>query len=171
MSKSAQKIKPNQLARASKLIPRMPQKWQPWLLSRLMGTIIKFAGTAKIRVEKLDANECVISLKNRKRVQNHIGSVHAAAMALLAESATGFMTALSVPDNRIIVLRSMELTYVKRASGDMKAVAQFSDEQVQYIRETDKGDIDVPVVITDENGDQTVEARMIWAWTMKKKKA
>ena len=163
--------RPNRLARAARLIARLPKRWQPTLLSRLMGTIIKFAGTAKVRVEKLEPNECIIILKNRKRVQNHIGSVHAAAMALIAESATGFMTALTVPDNRIIVLRSMELTYVKRATGDMKAVASFSQEQIDFIAQTPKGDIEVPVIITDENGEETVAAKMVWAWTMKKKKA
>ncbi|CAA0121702.1 Uncharacterised protein [BD1-7 clade bacterium] len=163
--------KANQLSRAVWVVSRFPSRWQPWLLSRLMGTIIPFAGTAKIRVTALQANECIVQVKNRKRVQNHIGSVHAAAMALIAESATGFMTALSVPDNRIIVLRSMELTYVKRATGDMTARAYFSPEQLTHIQETEKGDIEVPVTITDVNGDETVEARMVWAWTPKKKKS
>lgn len=88
---------------------------------------------------------------------------------LLAESATGFMTGMTVPDDRIVVIRSMKLEYLKRASGDMKAVASFSDEQVQYIKDTPKGDIEVPVVITDANGTETVKATMIWAWTPKKK--
>jgi len=163
------KEKKNQLSRVMGAIEKLPKGWQVAARSLVMGKVIKFAGTAGCRVEKLTPQECIIVMRNKKKVQNHIGSVHAAAMGLLAESATGFMTGLTVPDDRIIVIRSMKLEYLKRASGDMKAVASFSDEQVEYVRNTPKGDILVPVVITDENGTETVKAEMIWAWTPKKK--
>ncbi|MDK2777675.1 MAG: DUF4442 domain-containing protein [Pseudomonadota bacterium] len=159
----------NRLSSVTDKINRLPARLRPWVLSRVMGRVIPFAGTAATRVEKLTPNECIIVMRNRRRVQNHIGSVHAAAMGLLAESATGFMTGLSVPDDRIIVIRSMQLEYLKRASGDMTATARFSDEQLDYVRNTEKGDIEVPVTITDETGTETVKARMIWAWTPKKR--
>lgn len=161
--------KTNRLTKAVNTINKLPESMRVFALSKIMGKIIKFAGTSGIRVEKLTPNECVIVMPNRKKVQNHIGSVHAAAMGLLAESATGFMTGMTVPDDRIIVIRTMELEYQKRASGDMKAVASFSEEQVKYIENTPKGDIEVPVVITDETGTETVKAKMVWAWTPKKK--
>ncbi|ASP39181.1 DUF4442 domain-containing protein [Bacterioplanes sanyensis] len=161
--------KGNQLTQLLRTVRRLPESWRPKALSFIMGKVIPFAGTAGTRVEKLEPQECIIVLRNRRKVRNHIGSVHAAAMALLAESATGFMTALSVPDDRIIVIRKMELEYLKRASGDMKAVASFSDEQVEYVRNTDKGDIEVPVTITDATGTETVKATMVWAWTPKKR--
>ena len=130
---------------------------------------MRFAGTAGTKVLKLTPNECIIVMPNKKKAQNHIGSVHAAAMALMAESATGFITGLSVPDSRILVIRSMELEYIRRATGDMKAVSSFTDEQIAYIKNTEKGDIEVPVVMTDSTGTETVKARMVWAWTPKKK--
>lgn len=159
----------NRLTRLTQSVNKLPAAWRPWALSFIMGRVIPFAGTSGTRVEKLTANECVIVMRNKKKVQNHIGSVHAAAMALLAESATGFMTGLSVPDDRIIVIRSMELEYLKRATGDMTAVASFSDEQLAYVKNTEKGDIQVPIKITDSTGTETVKATMIWAWTPKKK--
>lgn len=159
----------NKLTRTVGLVQKLPKSLQTTALSFLMGKVIPFAGTSGTRVEKLTPNECVIVMRNKKKVQNHIGSVHAAAMGLLAESATGFMTGMTVPDDRIIVIRSMELEYQKRASGDMKAVASFSDEQIQFIKDNPKGDISVPVVITDANGTETVKATMVWAWTPKKK--
>ncbi|WP_419813408.1 DUF4442 domain-containing protein [Bacterioplanoides sp.] len=159
----------NKLSTLVGKIEKLPVSWQAPVISFLMGKVIPFAGTSGTRVEKLTPTECIIVMRNKKKVQNHIGSVHAAAMGLLAESATGFMTGLSVPDDRIIVIRSMKLEYGKRASGDMKAVASFSNEQVQFIKDTPKGDIEVPVVITDGTGTETVKATMIWAWTPKKK--
>lgn len=162
-------MKANRLSRLVSTLNKLPPGLRVWALSTVIGRIVRFAGTASCRVEKLTPNECIIVLRNKKKVQNHIGSVHAAAMALMAESATGFITGLSVPDSRILVIRNLELEYVRRATGDMKAVASFSNEQVAFIQNSEKGEIQVPVVITDSTGAETVKARMVWAWTPKKR--
>lgn len=161
--------KPNKLSMLVNSLNKLPNGLRVWTLSTVIGRIVRFAGTANTRVEKLTPNECIIVLRNKKKVQNHIGSVHAAAMALMAESATGFITGLSVPDSRILVVRNLELEYVRRATGDMKAVASFSDEQIAFIKTTEKGEIEVPVKITDSTGEETTKARMVWAWTPKKR--
>lgn len=161
--------KMNRLSTVVNVFTKLPESIRSFALSKAMGRVVKYAGTSGLRFEKLTPNECIVVIKNRKKVQNHIGSVHAAAMGLLAETATGFMTGLTVPDSRIIVIKSMHLEYLKQASGDMKAVATFSDKQLDYIRNTEKGDINVPVVITDSNGVETVKATMIWAWAPKRR--
>lgn len=163
--------KPNQLTRVLNTISKLPRAWQQPAMSFAIGRVVRFAGTAGTRIEKLSPTECILHMPNRKKVQNHIGSVHAAAIALLAESASGFITGQSVPDSRILVIRSLEVVYLKRASGDMTAVSSFTDEQVAYIKNTEKGDIDVPVVITDATGTETAKVKMVWAWTPKKKPA
>ena len=161
--------KQNRLTATVNTFQKIPKPIRTFALSKVLGRAIKYAGTSGLRFEKLTPNECIIVIPNRKKVQNHMGSVHAAAMGLLAETATGFMTGLSVPDNRIIVIKSMHLEYLKQATGDMKAVATYSDEQIEYIKNNEKGDINVPVVITDEKGVETVKATMIWAWAPKRK--
>tara|TARA_Y100000782_G_C10100817_1_gene230355 strand:+ start:281 stop:775 length:495 start_codon:yes stop_codon:yes gene_type:complete len=161
--------KPNRLTTVVNTFQKMPKPIRTFALSKAMGMVVKYARTSGLRFEKLTPNECIIVIPNRRKVQNHIGSVHAAAMGLLAETATGFMTGLTVPDNRIIVIKSMHLEYLKQATGDMKAVATFTDEQLDFIRNNEKADINVPVVITDEKGVETVKATMIWAWAPKRK--
>ncbi len=54
------------------------------------------AGAAGILIDKLAIDEAILRLRNRRRVQNHIGGIHAAATALLAESATGAVFAMNV---------------------------------------------------------------------------
>ena len=161
--------KPNRLTTVVNTFQKLPRPIRTFALSKAMGRVIKYAGTSGLRYEKLTPTECIIVIPNRKKVRNHIGSVHAAAMGLLAETATGFMTGLTVPDNRIIVIKSMKLEYLKQASGDMKAIATFTDEQIEFIKNNEKGDINVPVVITDGKGIETVKATMIWAWAPKRK--
>lgn len=158
----------NRLNKVMNNIARLPTGWQPFVRSKLIGRIIPFAGTAGCRIETLTNNECVVVLKNRKKVGNHIGTIHAAAMALVAESATGFVTGMNVPDSRIVVIRSMELTYLKRTKGDLTARASLSDADIQRIMSDEKGDITVPVKMTDEEGNETVTAKMVWAWVPKR---
>lgn len=158
----------NRLNKVMNTIARLPAGWQPGVRSFLMGKIIPFAGTASVRFQVLTNNECIVVLKNRRKTGNHIGTLHAAAMALAAESATGFVCAMNVPDSRVLVIRSMELTYLKRTKGTFTAHARLSDEQVKRLQNEEKGDITVPVVLTDEEGTESVQANMIWAWTPKR---
>ena len=138
--------KNNRLTTVVNTFQKLPESIRTFALSKAMGRVIKYAGTSGLRFEKLTPNECIIVIPNRKKVQNHIGSVHAAAMGLLAETATGFMTGLSVPDNRIIVIKSMNLEYLKQATGDMKAVATFNDEQVDYIKPVSYTHLTLPTI-------------------------
>lgn len=139
-------------------------------MSFVFGRIIKFAGTAKIRIDMLEFKGSKLTLKNRRRVQNHIGSVHAAATGLLGESATGFLIGLHIPDDKIPLLKSMHVDYVKRSQGDLVAMAVVTDQQISDMRNTVKGEVTVKVVITDEKGNEPVNCEYVWAWIPKKKK-
>lgn len=159
----------NKLSKLVTGVTRLPSSMQPTALSFLFGNVIKFAGTSKVRVESLDFSQSRLVLKNRKRVQNHIGGIHAAAMALLGESATGFIVGMHVPDNRIPLLKNMNIDYVRRAAGDLTAVAHVTDEQIQQMRNDEKGEISVAVVITDTESKEPINAEYIWAWVSKKR--
>jgi hypothetical protein len=67
------------------------------------------------------------------------------------------------------LIKSLKLDYKKLAKGDMKAVATLTDEQRQKILTEPKGEVLVPVVITDATGNSPVEAEMLWAWVPKKR--
>jgi len=91
-------------------------------------------------------------------------------MALLAETATGFVVGMNVPDDKLMLLKSMKVSYFKRAQGDMRAVATLSPEQVGRMFSEDKGDVLVDVVVTDESGESPIACEMVWAWVPKKRK-
>ncbi|EKX55456.1 hypothetical protein GUITHDRAFT_62618 [Guillardia theta CCMP2712] len=132
---------------------------------------VKFAGTAGIKFEALEEHSSVLSLKNRFWVQNHIKGVHACGMALLAETATGSVIGMNVPDSCIPLLKSMTVEYLKVAKGDLKGVATLDEEQRRLIRESEKGELVVPVKITDSEGKEPIRATMLWAWIPRTRKA
>ena len=142
---------------------------QSFLLTTLFTSKVKFAGTTGVKIEKVSHQQTILSLKNKKTVQNHIGGIHAIAAAVLAESATGIVFGMNVPDSRLPLLKSMKVNYQRRMQGDLKAVANLTLEQTKMIEAQDKGDIIVPVIITDESGQQPIECEMEWAWVSKKR--
>lgn len=135
----------------------------------LFGAFVRFFRTGGLEILELKEGKAHIRMKNRKRVQNHIGTAHAAAMALLAESATGLAIGLSVPDDKVPVIKSLHVDYVKRATGDLEAVASLSQAELARMSTEEKGDIVVPVTVTDAKGIEPIKCKMVWAWTPKRK--
>lgn len=128
---------------------------------------VKLAGTSGIEVLHTDGKSVTFRQKNKRKVQNHIGSVHAAAMALLAESTTGFIVGINLPGDKLPLIKRMELNYVKRATGDMTAVASLTEEQICLMQREPKGEVNVAVTVKDERGVIPLECVMIWAWITK----
>jgi acyl-coenzyme A thioesterase PaaI-like protein len=162
---------PNQLARRVASMKKVPAPLRPWLISKLLGSVVPLVGTAGLRFDEITPDRVVVSIRNRKPVQNHIKGVHAAAMALLAETATGFCVGMNLPDDKLPLIKTLKVDYLKRASGDMQAVAQLRPEQIQQILTQDKGEVTVPVSITDQSGQSPIQCEMVWAWVPKVRKA
>jgi len=150
-------------------INKSPLFLRSFLLTKLFTTKVKFAGTTGIKIEAVTNNQVRLSLANKKSVQNHIGGIHAIAAAVLAESATGIVFGMNVPDSKLPLLKSMQVNYQRRMQGNLTAVAQLTDEQISVIEADDKGNVLVPVVIEDESGESPIECVMEWAWVSKKR--
>src|SRR5262245_25151902 len=64
-----------------------------------------------------------IHMHKRRRVLNHIGTVHAIAMCNMAELAAGTMTDVTVPTTHRWIPKGMNVEYLKKATTDLKATA------------------------------------------------
>jgi acyl-coenzyme A thioesterase PaaI-like protein len=155
------------LSRALARVERLPGPLRTWARSQAIGRVIPFVGTAGLRIERLDRERCVIALPNRRKVRNHIGGVHATATALLAETATGMMVGMHLPDAKLPLLKRMGVAYLKRAEGAVRAEAWLPAADAARMQNDEKGDVVVPVTVTDAAGTVTVECEMCWAWITK----
>ncbi|MFN3617331.1 MAG: DUF4442 domain-containing protein [Aquabacterium sp.] len=160
--------RPNQLARTVAKLQGLPMIGA-WATSFALGRVVPYVGTSGLRYEVLSPERVVVRIRNQRKVQNHIKGVHAAAMALLAETATGFCVGMNLPDDKLPLIKTMKIDYVRRSQGDMVADARLRPEQIQQILSQDKGEVTVPVTITDDSGEQPIQAEMVWAWVPKKK--
>jgi acyl-coenzyme A thioesterase PaaI-like protein len=161
--------KPNRLLRlVQKINGQVPKVLRPTVLSLAFNSYIRYAGTTGLKITRWDADEAVVICKNRWHIQNHIGGVHATAMATLAESATGMLFGLHVPDSKLPLLKSLHVDYKAVARGDLTAVATLSKDQMATIESNPKGAMVVPVRITDSEGKEPIQCQMEWAWITKK---
>ena len=149
----------------------LPKSTQSFVLTKTFSKIVPYVGTTGIVYEEVTPNKLVVSLENKKAVQNHIGSVHAVAVTLLAETATGFILGINLPSDRILLVKSYEVNFYRPIKkGQMAAIATLSDEQRQYILDTPKGEMIIPCVIEDRNSDSDrdpITVEMTWAWIPK----
>jgi acyl-coenzyme A thioesterase PaaI-like protein len=150
-------------------VNKAPKFIQPFILTTFFASKVKFAGTTGVKIEKVTHQQTILSLKNKKSVQNHIGGIHAIAAAVLAESATGIVFGMNVPDDRVPLLKSMTVDYQRRMKGNLKAVANLTADQINIIEGQEKGDMTVPVSITDDSGLMPIICEMEWAWVTKKR--
>lgn len=160
----------NRFSRYVDRINKLPSSVRSFLLTRLFCSQIKFAGTAKVTLIKVSEQEVELFLANKKKVQNHIGGIHAVAAALLAESATGIISAMHVPDSHLLLLKSMTLNFNRRMQGDIRALATLTEQQINSLATEERGDIEVAVKIIDQSEQEPIDCTMVWAWLPKKKR-
>lgn len=159
----------NSMFRRLRGLDKVPLVWRKWVRNRLMGRFVPFLRTAGLKFDTLSREAVQVSVVNRQAVQNHIEGVHACVMALLAETATGFVTQMNTPDDKLILLKSMNIQYVRRSQGNMYAVAEMSDEMAMRLQAEEKGNFVVPCRVFDESGEEPVVVEMTWAWVLKKR--
>jgi acyl-coenzyme A thioesterase PaaI-like protein len=160
--------KANRLQRSLSPIEKVPGPIRTVVRSQVIGRVVPFVGTAGLVIEEMSPERVVVRVANKRRVQNHIRSVHAAAMTLIAETATGFVVGMNVPDDRVPVVKSLQVDFVKRSKGALRAEATLSAEERERIAREPKGEVLVPVKVTDESGGEPIICKMLWAWTPKR---
>lgn len=156
--------KPNRLERQLERLDEVPAFARNWYRNIVLRRAVPFTGTAGLDFLQMGKGLVEVGIKNEKRVQNHIGGVHASAMNLLAETATGMVVGMNVRDDCIPLAKELKMAFKKRATGGLRAVATLSDEQRAAMQACDKGEVHVAVTVTDEAGVNPVECEFVWAW-------
>lgn len=124
-----------------------------WLFSRLVCLKSPYFTSIRPVFDVLEPGRAAAHFRKRRAVCNHIGTVHAIAMANLCELVAGTMTEVSIPASMRWIPRGMQIAYLGKAETDIRAEAIFP-----AIDEGRAQDVVVPVDITDQRGARVVHA-------------
>ncbi len=89
----------------------------------------------------------------RRRVENHLGSIHALALGNLCELAAGMVTEVTTPPGTRWIPRGMTIEYLRKAESEVCATARLDKSDWSA-----PGNVAVPVSVADKNGNEVVRA-------------
>jgi acyl-coenzyme A thioesterase PaaI-like protein len=138
-----------------------------WMFARLVcWKAPYFAGIAP-RIESLEPGRGVASIAHRRRVTNHIGTVHAIALCNLAEFIGGLACEVAIPSSMRWIPKGMRVQYLKKAVGTMRAVA--TPAFPPHVA-AEGYELPFEVVVEDPQGDTVLRA-VIAMWISPRKAA
>lgn len=93
---------------------------------------------------------CKVKMRKRRRVENHLKTVHAIAMCNMCELAGGLCVEASIPAEYRWIPKGMQVNYVKKAKTDLTAICELGEidwancEEVNcFVSVRDMADVEV----------------------------
>ena len=127
---------------------RLPQGRR--VFSLLFSLKAPYFASVRPRFAELRPDYAELVVRKRRRVQNHIGTVHVIAICNGLEAAMGALAEVSVPAHKRWIPRGMDVSYTAKATSDITCIAET--ERAQWTGD----DPDVPVRVRGVRDDGTV---------------
>lgn len=120
------------------------------LFSVLFAQKAPYFATIRPRFTEIRPNHAELVIRKRRRVHNHIGTVHAIALCNGLEAAMGALAEATIPPGKRWIPKGMEVAYTAKADSDVTCIAETDPAQWT------SGDPDLPVRVRGLRRDGTV---------------
>lgn len=132
----------------------------PRLFTRAVCLKAPYFGSIGAQVVALEPGRCEATLRLRRSIRNHVGSIHAIALCNLAELVGGIATEASIPTSQRWIPKGMQVRYLKKALGTVRAVATLPEDPAYG---SEGFEMPVSVVVVGAAGEAVFEA-VITMW-------
>ena len=120
------------------------------VFSRVFALRAPYFGSVRPRFTVVEPNHAELVIRDRRRVHNHLGTVHAIALCNGLEAAMGALAEASIPQDRRWIPKGMEVSYTAKATSDVTCIAETDPDAWTG------DDPDVPVRVRGVLADGTV---------------
>ncbi|MET1254179.1 DUF4442 domain-containing protein [Aliikangiella maris] len=154
----------NQLVKIVEKLQSKPKWLRHRLLNIALGSTIRFMGTARIKCEALTQQHAIFYLKNHKKIRNHAGMIHPAALTLLAQTASELLIGMNIPDDKTPQLKQVKMAFEMLTKNQVTARAKISAAQAEQLVCDEQGVIEICVELIDEKEQMPANCWITWAW-------
>lgn len=136
-------------------------------LDKLLRLGIPFNAPHGFKIKNLNKDAVIISLPNRKLNHNHIGGIHACAMATVGEYCAGMslLSSFGISKYRLI-LSELNVKYTYQGRVDLEGVCYPNQIDVEAVKEGLEKDgkylQPLKTIIRDLNGKEVAEVMTTW---------
>ncbi len=128
------------------------------VFSLALGMIAPYSATIGARVEDLGPGHARVSIRDRRRLRNHLHSLHAIALLNLGELATGLAVLSTISADMRGILVDIHADYLKKARGKLTATAEFELPEPLL----DNTSCEVEAQLKDQDGETVTRVRATW---------
>jgi len=144
-----------------------PTSFNLLALDKLLRFAIPFNAPHGFKLKRINAEEVIIALPNRKLNHNHLGGIHACAMATVGEYCAGMslLTSFGISKYRLI-LSELSVKYTYQGRTDLEGFCSPTQIDVNKVSEglASEGKYlqELKTIIRDLNGKEVAVVTTLW---------